>query len=514
MIKLSEGGFADIWQSATPPEVQSISYALQKAVERVIQAAIKTRCYSGIDVLPENVLDYFAVEMRAMYYDQSLPIDKKRAIIKNTLNWYAKAGTPAAVKEMLSVLFGEGNGDLEEWWSYGGEPYHFAAVIPVSEGWRAENMRAFLDLIWKIKNVRSHCDGLILQDKTVLKLKTSEGVYKVCPPFCGTYPSVSTGFSQDEADLILQTTNGDYAAPAIKASQIPAGVAPSTSTGFTQDESRIALQTTEGNFNASAAAAGTVPGVSTGFTQDESRIELQTTDGSYSSSPTGTSEVPAGVAPSTSTGFTQDESQLALQTTNGDYNFNPSQPSDNHPSGVTPTTSTGFTQDGVQVTLQGADGSFSSSPETAGQSTGVAPATSTGFEQGGAQVSLQGADGSFSAPSGEAGTVPGVSTSFTDGGTSISLQNTDGSFSAPSGAASDSQSAGVAPATSTGFSGGESQVGFQGADESSSAPSGETGTVPDVSTGYFHSGTIATVSEASTDGGSAPGMTGEADTQE
>lgn len=116
MIKLSEGGIAEMWKDEKSPEMQAISYALQKAVAMVIEKAEKTKCFSDIDKLDEKTLDYFAVEQRAMYYSQTLPIEQKKAIIKNTLNWYTKAGTPAAVSEMVDVVLG--GGKVVEWFDF------------------------------------------------------------------------------------------------------------------------------------------------------------------------------------------------------------------------------------------------------------------------------------------------------------------------------------------------------------------------------------------------------------
>lgn len=244
MIKLTEGGFADLWGGEKSPEILSISYALQMQVARIVAAAEKTKCFSDIDKLADETLDYFAVEMRTMYYDQTLPIEKKRAIIKNTLNWYTKGGTTSAVRELLSVVFGEG--DLEEWFNYDGDPYHFRAVLPVSQGSAVGDMNLFRELIQKIKNVRSHVDELVLQDKTVLKLKTTEGKYRLCPPRCGTIPMVSTGFSQDVANLILRTQEMSGTAAMPQASEdIPAGVSPVTSTGFVSDVADVILSSAQ-----------------------------------------------------------------------------------------------------------------------------------------------------------------------------------------------------------------------------------------------------------------------------
>lgn len=279
MIKLTEGGFADLWGGEKSPEIIAISYALQMQVRRIVAAAEKTKCYSDIDQLDEKTLDYFAVEMRTMYYDQSLPIETKRAIIKNTLNWYTKGGTTAAVKELLSVVFDES--DLEEWFDYEGDPFHFRAVLPVSQGEAVSDMNLFRELIQKIKNVRSHVDELVLEERTVLKLKTSERTFRVCPPRCGTIPMVSTGFNQDNASLALRT--GEIAGRAripVAADSHAAGTRPSTSTGFAGDDADLLLQTAdmEGVARIPQAsedlAAGVIPKQSTGLVSEDTGVAL------------------------------------------------------------------------------------------------------------------------------------------------------------------------------------------------------------------------------------------------
>jgi hypothetical protein len=62
MIKLSEGGFADMWRGTKAPEVEALSYALQQQVAAIVEASQKTSCYAGVDDLPEKVLDYLTKE--------------------------------------------------------------------------------------------------------------------------------------------------------------------------------------------------------------------------------------------------------------------------------------------------------------------------------------------------------------------------------------------------------------------------------------------------------------------
>lgn len=161
MIKLHEGGIAEMWQDEKSPEMQAISYALQQAIKMVTEKVEKTKCFSDIDKLDESTLDYFAVEQRAMYYSQMLPIERKRAIIKNTLNWYAKAGTPAAVSEVVDVVLG--GGKVVEWFDFTEPPYTPGTFDVVTSGlMTADIMEELVGLVKKVKNVRSHVRRVII----------------------------------------------------------------------------------------------------------------------------------------------------------------------------------------------------------------------------------------------------------------------------------------------------------------------------------------------------------------
>ena len=102
MIKLTEGGFSEMWNGRKSPEIEALSYAIRMQAVRIIAAADKTSCYAGVDELPEEILDYFAQELRALYYDETASIGRKRTIIKNTMPWYERNGTAGALVGMLS----------------------------------------------------------------------------------------------------------------------------------------------------------------------------------------------------------------------------------------------------------------------------------------------------------------------------------------------------------------------------------------------------------------------------
>ena len=107
MIKFEDGELLNLLpvSMAKDIETQCISYALKRQVQNVIYFSGQTRTVAMIDLLPEHVLDALAVEMRTMYYSQDMPLEQKRAIVKSTMKWYSKAGTPSAVEELIQVVF-------------------------------------------------------------------------------------------------------------------------------------------------------------------------------------------------------------------------------------------------------------------------------------------------------------------------------------------------------------------------------------------------------------------------
>lgn len=156
MIKLYEGELLDMLpsQMATQIQQQCISYALKKGIQLVTKRADMTRTVAVIDSLPEHILDVLAVEMRTPYYREEMEIETKRRIIKRTMMWHLTAGTPGAVEELVAAVFGEG--EVKEWFEYGGKPYRFKIV---TNALLTEDMNAFFsDMIQIVKNIRSHIE--------------------------------------------------------------------------------------------------------------------------------------------------------------------------------------------------------------------------------------------------------------------------------------------------------------------------------------------------------------------
>lgn len=164
MIKFTEGGLIDIWPEKDP-EVEALSYALQQQFIALKEHADQMQCFSNVEELNETVLDYLAIELQAMYYEQSMDLDKKREIIKNTMKWHIYAGTPAAVSEMVNVIFGTGR--VVEWFDFENPEERIPGTFDIvtDAGFSKDLIEQFNKTIKKVKNARSHLRKVNIERK-------------------------------------------------------------------------------------------------------------------------------------------------------------------------------------------------------------------------------------------------------------------------------------------------------------------------------------------------------------
>ncbi len=105
------------------PEVQAAAAALEGELQAVTAAIPSVLLISRIDELPEDVIDLLAWQWHVDFYEPTLPLAKKRALVRQSIPWHRRKGTSGAVQEMVSTVFSAGV--VTEWFEYGGQPYHF-----------------------------------------------------------------------------------------------------------------------------------------------------------------------------------------------------------------------------------------------------------------------------------------------------------------------------------------------------------------------------------------------------
>lgn len=161
MINIHDGQITDLLSNSLRhnPETIAIAYAVLQEKLRILALAERTRLMAAVDSLEERILDYLAVELRTPAYEDSLPLETKRTLIKGTLPYYASLGTPAAVDWVIKAVFG--NGGIDEWFNYGGEPHHFQVNIPIAGMITPKMMEELRRMIASVKRLTSWLDSII-----------------------------------------------------------------------------------------------------------------------------------------------------------------------------------------------------------------------------------------------------------------------------------------------------------------------------------------------------------------
>lgn len=216
MINFYDGQLTDILRAhnlTDDPAVQALSLALREGTRLLYRYAQTVYIYCSIDTAPEKVVDLLAAELRTQYYDQGLPLDTKRALVRNTLIWYMTAGTPAAVEELVAVVFGEG--EVKEWFEYGAEPYWFKIVTNALL--TEDAITYFTEMIRRVKNTRSHI-GAIEVHRTI-----DETVYAGACAFAVSRPPAIIDGYQVGREIDETVYAGGVAAPQYKPAAIVDG---------------------------------------------------------------------------------------------------------------------------------------------------------------------------------------------------------------------------------------------------------------------------------------------------
>lgn len=115
--------------------------------------------WTAIDELTEAELDELAWEFNITWYEYSADVETKRKIVKSSNEVKKNLATGWAVEQVVSTYFGEGH--IEEWFEYGGEPGYFK-VISSNPSITQENLNKFLRILEKVKRKSAHLESICI----------------------------------------------------------------------------------------------------------------------------------------------------------------------------------------------------------------------------------------------------------------------------------------------------------------------------------------------------------------
>lgn len=156
--------------------VQGLAAAINGIIPDLAAAARKLSTWDCLDELSVAELDELAWELNIPWYDASASIQVKREVIKNSDIVHQTLGTKWAVENVIATYFGDGS--IEEWFEYGGEPGHFR-VLSSNPSLNNERLTDFLTLLDKIKRASAKLDGISITLDAELVMSAGVALHEV-----------------------------------------------------------------------------------------------------------------------------------------------------------------------------------------------------------------------------------------------------------------------------------------------------------------------------------------------
>jgi phage tail P2-like protein len=244
------------------------------------------RIYTALRSLPENLCDILAKDFKIDWYGYNLPLEVKRQQIANSFSVHRMLGTVGAMHKALSDIYPETS--VEEWFDYGGDPYHFRIVLNVSR----QRVNDFSDVdlrksiaIYKRLSARLDEDNVIFKSQHWFLLVTSAGYVPYTVRQAGTTPKIARQGAIAKTSVVAETSAHNsqvYSTPA--AGTIETGTYPATATQGATVSTDISAMVSHGDVTYTVPATGeiatgTYPEISTAGEIAESGL-MAITDGS------------------------------------------------------------------------------------------------------------------------------------------------------------------------------------------------------------------------------------------
>ncbi len=151
------------------PFVKAMCKALNPYFQQLSDSVRLVYIYGRVDELEEEIVDSLAWQFHVDFYDYKLPLEKKKEMVKSSLKLHKIKGTPQAVIDSATTIFGRTK--LKEWFEYDGKPYYFGLDIDITdEGATQENLMRLETLINSYKNKRSWIDYINMYLTNIGKL--------------------------------------------------------------------------------------------------------------------------------------------------------------------------------------------------------------------------------------------------------------------------------------------------------------------------------------------------------
>jgi len=193
-------------------KVVNLAKALQASLDKMLGWTDKINYTMNLENLDDAVLDHLLWE-KHITWSEGLELVKTREqkikFIEKAIALHRLKGTPAALELVFSVL--DKPCELQEWFEYDGEPYHFKVEINTLTITNKE-LKLLRKLIHEYKNVRSWLDfvSIKMPQTHYIELESDQYQYPIYLPICGTFYCEGMPGKIQEKTLELQKVNYTY----------------------------------------------------------------------------------------------------------------------------------------------------------------------------------------------------------------------------------------------------------------------------------------------------------------
>jgi phage tail P2-like protein len=153
----------------------ALSRAVNKLVNEPGSRVNQLRVWDMVDDLGHAELDELAWELNIDWYNHEMSIEAKRLTIKAAPRIQERRGTKWAVEAAIGAVYPRST--VEEWWEYGGEPFHFRVILDISRGHDLPDIPQIKREIEMYKRLSTRLDEIVIRTNTwgdMLRMKWDE----------------------------------------------------------------------------------------------------------------------------------------------------------------------------------------------------------------------------------------------------------------------------------------------------------------------------------------------------
>ena len=181
MIKVRDVTISDLlpYTMKTPKNI-ALSKAFGEMTRYLYDTLQSVIFWADINSADDMLLNSMAAEIDCPFYENGMSIEQKRELIAVSDIYNSRTGTTSAVDKLIAAAFK--NGNIQEWYEYGGNPYCFKINMDSSSSKSEMNdFNYFFSMLRKIKNARSKLEVInISMDLPTSNLYSTGIITYVC----------------------------------------------------------------------------------------------------------------------------------------------------------------------------------------------------------------------------------------------------------------------------------------------------------------------------------------------